>query len=387
MNPLSEILMGYLFSLLQPFAALEFSFERGEKTDMALPFLGGSRIGPSDIKFIITIAILTIVFLVFILIYRWYMNRQIQTAQEEYQKKKKETILERLDVSQNALKTIQTLAAQTNKSWEDLLSSNHYFESAVTLLQTNSPEDPLLARIPNLRDELGYVFFNRRVPFITSKMLQVGHKVRAGVSFKGKSHSYVTTILNTTENELWIKPPTVKSKTVDLSNFETLDFNVFRKNDGEYRFSCMIKTQITTPVHAVVTSHSSAIKKLQTREYDRYALQFKTNFFFIVSKAKNDVTKSQYSGISVHGQVADISLGGMKFYVKDVPPKTKVGTVIFFFMKEAKIEKEIHGKIVRIGDDEKKTSVHLQFQGLSELSRLRLQKYIAARQAEKLTPF
>ena len=36
-------------------------------------------------------------------------------------------------------------------------------------------------------------------------MLQSGQKLRVSVKFQGKSHSYVGTIINTTEDVFWVK--------------------------------------------------------------------------------------------------------------------------------------------------------------------------------------
>jgi len=345
------------------------------------------KFNQSDEYMLIGMATVVVLFIGFSIIHNWYNHKKLKRAQANYKKKKEESRLQQLDVSAGALQTIQDLAKHTKKSAADLLSSNHYFESAVNSLQKKAANSPLLTQIPGLRDELGYVFFNRRVPFITSKMLQPGQKVRVGVTVKGKGHSYVATVLNSTEEELWVKPPTVKGKTVNLLKFKQLNFSVFRKNDGEYRFSCTLRTQIQTPVHAVVTNHSTSIKKLQTREYDRYVLQFQRKFFFIVSKAGGKTNEKGYAGVSCMGQVQDISLGGLRIFIKELPPKVQVGTSVVFFLKEAAIKKELQAKIVRLSMQENTQSIHLQFVGLTELNRLHLQKFIEAKKPIKVPSY
>lgn len=369
-----------IFSLIVPTSA----YAQVPNTNVKIFQL--KKFDQSDLNLMIGMGVIIALFILFSIFHNWLKSKQLRQSQKEYQKRKEETRLQQLDISAGSLKIIQEMATLTRKNWEDLLSSNHYFEVAVNSLQKKTPKSPLLAQIPSLRDELGFIFFNRRVPFITSKMIQPGQKVRVGVTVKGKEHSYVATILNTSESELWVKPPTVKGKTVNLSQFKKLDFSVFRKNDGEYRFSCKLKTQITTPVHAVITQHVNKIKKLQTREYERYALRFKRKFFFITN-TDDEGAQEGARGEPKIGTVVDISLGGMKIYMDELPENAEVGTPVVFFLKEAKIQKEIQTRIVRLGREEDYISVHVQFSGLTELSRLHLQKFIASKKPVKLAAY
>ncbi|MCP4297442.1 MAG: PilZ domain-containing protein [Proteobacteria bacterium] len=347
---------------------------------------GNKKFDQSDINALIGMGTIVFLFILFSFFNSWLKTKQLRQSHNEYQKRKEATRLQQLDISAESLQIIQDMAAETKKNWEDLLSSNHYFEVAVNSLQKKNPQSPLLTQIPGLRDELGFIFFNRRVPFITSKMIQPGQKVRVGVTVKGKGHSYVAAILNSSEDELWVKPPTVKGKTVNLAQFKQLDFSVFRKNDGEYRFSCNIKSQITTPVHAVITHHVNKIKKLQTREYERYALKFKRKFFFITG-IEDENSKNGSRTEPKIGTVVDISVGGMKIYMDKLPEATQVGSAVLFFLKEAKIKKEIQARIVRLGKEDDYLSVHVQFSGLTELSRLHLQKFIASKKPVKLAAY
>ena len=246
------------------------------------------------------------------------------------------------------------------------------------------PSDPLLIKIPGLREDLGYIFFNRRANFICTQMLQSGQKMRVGVKFKGKSHSYVSTILNTAEDEFWVKPPTVKGKTINLSKFKSFDFSIFRKNDGEYRFSSKLKSQITTPINALVMEHVNEIKKLATREHDRYMLQFKRKFFFVYKQKKGKQSEQAGESAQCTGTVVDISIGGLKFTVPEISEKVVEGISVIFKLEEAKIRNEIQAEIVRISTEGGNKSIHLQYQDLSELNRLYLQKFIASKNPIKV---
>ena len=84
------------------------------------------------------------------------------------------------------------------------------------------------------------------------------------------------------------------------------------------------------------------------------------------------------------GTVLDISIGGMKFTTPDLPEKVVEGVNVIFKLEEAKIKNEIQGEIVRISEENKQQNVHLQFQNLSELNRLYLQKFIASKNPIKV---
>ncbi|MBU3915919.1 flagellar brake protein [bacterium] len=298
--------------------------------------------------------------------------------------KKAQAQQQEIELSEDASYRIVALAKAVNTVPEKLLSSNSAFEKAVVKLKKTMPSDPLLIKIPGLREDLGYIFFNRRASFICTQMLQSGQKMRVGVKSKGKSHSYVSTIINTTEDEFWVKPPTVKGKTVNLSKFKSFDFSIFRKNDGEYRFSSKLKSQITTPINALVMEHVSDIKKLHTREHERYMLQFKRKFFFVYNQRKGKQEEQAGENAQCTGTVVDISIGGLKFTVPEIPEKVVEGITVIFKLEEAKIRNEIQAEIVRISTEGGNKSIHLQYQDLSELNRLYLQKFIASKNPVKV---
>ena len=314
-------------------------------------------------------------FILFSIFHGWMKNRRFKKTQKDYQERKEKTKLRELDISASSLQLIQEMAAQTKKNWEEIVSDNRQFELAVNKLQKKRAQAYLLEQIPSLRNDLEFVFFNVAVPFLTTKMMQIGQKVRAGVTVKGKEHSYIAAVMNISESELWVNPPTVKGKVVDLSQFKKLDISVFRKDDGEFRFSCKVKKQVNTPMHAIITQHTDKITKLQTREYDRYALKFKRKFNFLDGELTGEVKI---------GTVIDISLGGMKIYLDELPKKAEVGNLLQFSLKEAKIQKKIQAQIVRLGKEDDQLSVHVQFTDLTELSRLHLEKFIASKKPIKL---
>lgn len=334
----------------------------------------------SSPELVIAFSAILFAFIAFITIYQWFRFKDVKKSSRKYQQKKEEAKQNQLmDISETASKLLIELANKANTVPERLITNNDEFEKAVNKICALEPVDPLVQKLPGLREDLGFIFFNRRAPFITSKMLIPGNKIRVGMVIKTKKHSYVSTVLNTSEKEFWVKPPTSKGKVVNLRKFKTLEFRVFRRSDGEFRFFCKLKKQISKPVHAIVLEHSDDIKRLPKRKDDRYRLQFERRVYFV-----NNVDQEESANISCVGTVVDISNGGMKFNVKELPIEATVGTNIVFDLKEAKIKHSIHGSIVRTSKHDKEISAHIQFTDLSELDRLYLQKFISNKNAIKV---
>lgn len=327
-----------------------------------------------------------VVFFILIITYKWIQGRRLTQSGKKYLKKKaKANVDQQMDISENASKLIIALSNAANTIPELLITDNQNFEKAVNKVFRIAPTDPILNQVSGLREDLGYIFYNRRVPFISTKMLQPRQKLRVGVNYQGKSHSYVGTILNSSESDFWVKPPTVKGKAVNLSKFKKLEFRVFRKSDGEFRFVCNLKSQINNPVNAIVLEHTDKIKKLPKREDDRYGLQFKRKIYFITTADGLKTIGEEPSNVSCIGLIDDMSIGGMKFIVKELPEQAVVGTTVVFKLKEANIKQEIQGNIVRLNEsDSEKTDVHVQFYDMSELNRLYLQKFIATQNAKEI---
>jgi len=329
---------------------------------------------PMDPSYIIGFAAIVVLFIIAGVLYSRFNARRMRKVDQRYLQKKEELQQQQADFSEDTSERIDMLAKAVNADPDRILNSNKAFEAAVQKLRKQNPQDPLLTKIPLLREDLGYIFFNRKVPFICTQMLQPGQKLRVSVNYKGKSHSYVSTVINTDEAVFWVKPPTAKGKAVDLSKFKRFGFSVFRKNDGEYRCACPLKAQISTPANALVLEHVNKIKKLHTREHDRYQLQFQREFFF------SDLN----TNVGCTGVVMDISIGGLKVLVKEIPPGVEKGGHVFFKLEEAEIKQEIKAEIVRLSEKSGKHFIHLQFQDMSELNRLHLQKFVAGKKPVKV---
>lgn len=313
------------------------------------------------------------------ILYNWWSNNKIKRSRQKFIQMQDPVQQDGFDFSEDTSQHIESLAKAVHVEPDKLLSSNKNFEKAVAKLRKISPADLLLPKINSLRENLGYTFNNRRNYFVCTQMLPSGQKLRVSINNKGKFHSYIGTILNSNEEEFWVKPPTVKGKTVDLSKFKILGFSIFRKNDGEYRFTCRLKTQLNKPQHALVMAHVNKIKKLHIREYARYKLQFEKKFYFMVSDKKGEKKDTSKESPQISGTVVDISQGGLKFILKEKPENIVIGIKVLLNLEEAKIKQDVHCEIVKISSDKENKYIHLQFMNLSELNRLYLEKFITAK--------
>jgi c-di-GMP-binding flagellar brake protein YcgR len=137
-------------------------------------------------------------------------------------------------------------------------------------------------------------------------------------------------------------------------------------------------------MNALVMQHVNKIKKLHIREHERYKLQFKRKFYFLTSGRKPNMVSDSSAHEFCAGTVLDISIGGMKFVADNLPDKVSEGIYVIFKLEEAKIKNEIHAEIVKLSGDANRAYIHLQYQNLSELNRLYLQKFIASKNPIKV---
>jgi len=343
--------------------------------------------GGSDKLFFIGAGVVLLLLALLVVLNRWYHKRKFKQSGVELQKRQTVVKLQNKDLSPESIQVIQGLSKATNIKTELLLSYNRTFEDSVKQLKQISPSNPLLERIQSLREELGFIYLNRSAEFICSQMLLPGQKVRVALKAKGKQLSFATTILHSTEEEFWIKPPMSKGKPVNLSVLKKMEFRVFRKNDGEYSFEAPLKTQVEKPMHAIIMLQTNEIQKWKTREDDRFDMKFERVFFVTSMQTQPDAEKATLTTISLTGVVVDISIGGLRFIYDELPYPIPVGSSVMFQLPEANIKKDILTKIVRFSTEKNTKYIHIQFNELTELNRLNIQKFIENQKAKKIDDY
>jgi len=338
----------------------------------------------SDKLFFMGAGVVISIFIVIILLYRWNSSRKFKASGQELLKRQNVVQLQNKDLSPESIQVIQGLSKATQVKTETMLTFNRVFEECVLQMKRNSPNNPLLGRIQSLREELGFIFLNRGAEFVCSQMLLPGQKIRVAFDNKGKHLSFASTILHTTEDEFWIKPPKSKGKSVNLSSLNKMEFRVFRKDDSEYFFESALQSQVKKPTEAIIMSQTDQVQKWKFREDDRFDMKFERNFYISIKQPRADSATEKLSTLTLPGVVVDISIGGLRFAHKELPNPLVKGTFVMFKLPEANIKKNILTKIVRFSEEKKYKYIHLQFNELTELDRLNIQKFIENQKATKL---
>ena len=101
------------------------------------------------------------IIIVLIFVYKWASNQRIRRANKRYLQKRAKAQQQEIELTEDASFRLVALAKAVNANPEKLLGSNVAFEKAVEKLKKTSPSDPMLTKIPALREDLGYIFFKQ----------------------------------------------------------------------------------------------------------------------------------------------------------------------------------------------------------------------------------
>jgi c-di-GMP-binding flagellar brake protein YcgR len=261
------------------------------------------------------------------------------------------------------------------------LESRAAFEGAVRAFREQTPDHPALRRVNVLRQRLGFGFSNVRNPVNDTRMLPVGIKLQCRIGLPKRTVTFLTVLLGTNERQMTIRPPKAKGKPVDLGRFPTLTFRVSRENDAEYEFTCRVLGQSKSGVSAVGLAHTNEIERLLFRNAVRVAVDFASQFYVVRQDAIVDKSRAalrpQDSQFVLTAQVRDVSIGGALVVVSDPSQSPEGGDMVIFRMPEAQVHADMVAQVLRKVDrPDGQTQLHLQFVGLKELDRLKLNRFI-----------
>ena len=263
-----------------------------------------------------------------------------------------------------------------------LLESRAQFEDAAGRLRLRDPQLPALKRIGPLRQKLGYGFGNPRNPFETTRMLAVGQKMRCGIPFGEREVWYVTTVLGVGEHQFFVRPPTRGGKPVTLPSIPRVLMRVSRNDDADYELSAVFVGQTQNAARALILRHALNIRKLFFREAKRVPMQVPVRFVIFThdEAEERDLSRLDWDDRNTRhhsGLTRDMSIGGAQISVpvqERIQPS--VGDKVLFKLPEAMISQELMADVVNIARDAQQLRLHLRFEGLNELSRLKLNKFL-----------
>lgn len=273
----------------------------------------------------------------------------------------------------------------------DLLESRENFEGAVERLKAARPNDEVLRRIPRLRQRLEYGFSNLRNPFVDTRMLAPGIRMRCKIRLPNREVNFLTTVLGINEYQFIIRPPTAKGKPVNLGGLRELQFRVSRENDAEYEFTCPVEGQLPTGARPVRCGHTRNISRLFFRNAERVNAEIPAELYVVrqefASERATGGLKALDSQYRFNGSIRDISIGGALVIAEGRQERLNEGDMIVFRLPAAQIRDDIVGQVMGVMLlDDGNTQIHLQFVGLKELNRLKLGKYLSRLKGDTPAP-
>jgi len=300
-------------------------------------------------------------------------------------------LLTEWNLQEKELALLQALSGSDNQNdIVPILDSRASFEEAVQAFRENNPGHALLRQTPQLRQRFEFGFNNIRNPFVDTRMLAPGQKLRCRVRAGKREVEFVSTILAVTEEQLIVRPPLAKGRPVSLGHLPHLVFRVSRENDAEYQFSCMVRGEMQNETRAVVLDHTSKIHRLLFRNAERVPVSVETKFFVIRQDLIANTAaqaKAQEAQNAINGVIKDLSIGGAMAVVGAEGEKLSDGQVVVFKLPQTQIKEDLVMMVVgQTSLDNGQWQIHMKFQGLKELSRLKINRYLTTAKEASLSP-
>jgi len=323
---------------------------------------------------------LIIVIMILMAIFRNIRASLVNQRLSVYRTKKTQSKMAALNMSDDAAEALSRIAKGAGFSAEELITDNRIFESSANELKASNPSDPALKFLQSIREQSDFLFGNPKVAFVCSQMLEIGQKVRIFVEHQGKGHSFLSSVLRVTESELWVRPPKVKGKTINLTLFKKFEIRVYRPEDGEYHFFSSLRRQITKPVHALILDHGVQVLRMNHRKQERVAVEIEKKVAYMVAAEDSKFSFGDIKALQVSQTVVDLSAGGMMTASEGLPAGVQAGTSIVTTLGEAGIKQKVYGKVMRIDQEEGNSLafIHIMFTRLSERNRHLLDKFVVA---------
>ena len=308
-------------------------------------------------------------------------RRRMLRSRHQRQEERVKEVLTELNLGEEELRMIEQVTGSVNPTDHlALMESRPTFERRVKSFRERNPRHPALRKLGLLRQRLGFGFGNIRIPFSDTRMLPPGQKVQCKIPHPKRELSFVTSIVGTSENQFWIRPPTAKGKPVSLEKLPQLGFRVSRENDAEYEFTCRVLGQGPTAMRAVALEHTEEIRRLFFRNAPRIEVDLATEFYVVRQEAaekSHALLRARDSQYVIKGRLRDLSVGGALAFVPVDEMSPHEGDTLIFHLAPAQIRDDLVAEVVRTVQAEGNLlKVNLQFVGLKELDRLKLNKYL-----------
>jgi hypothetical protein len=331
-------------------------------------------------------------FLVFASYY--YLTRRTRLREQALQREETRLrlMLSEANLGDNERTMLEHLAGSAlPQHIQPLLSLRTSFEAATDRFREEHADDPLIKRIPGLRQRLGYGIGNLRNPFVSTRMLAPGLRLQCTLPSAKRQVTFLTTILGVGERAFFIKPPTTHGNPADLTRFETLTFKLARERDAQYEFDCRLMAQAQSGIRPVALEHSTSIRKLLFRNAPRVPVALDVHFFVVkqevAAEHKHRTFKRAESQYSLLGKILDLSLGGLRLIAELPGQKPVEGDIVVFQLPTANIKDDLVAEVIDVVTPQQDTiQMHMQFIGTKEINRLKMSKFLQDEQERQGQP-
>ncbi|MDH4248942.1 MAG: PilZ domain-containing protein [Deltaproteobacteria bacterium] len=310
-------------------------------------------------------------------------NARLEEATVQREDTRYRLLLTEWNLQEKELAVLQILSGSDNPAdIVPILDSRGAFEEAVESFREKNPGHELLRKTPQLRQRFDFGFNNIRNPFVDTRMLAPGQKIRCLIRTAKREVEFVTTILATTEEQFIIRPPISKGQPVSLGHIPRLTFRVARENDAEYQFICPVRGELPNESRALRLEHTRTISRLLFRNAERVAVSVEAQFYVIrqdlIANTPTSQAKVSDAQNAINGVIKDLSIGGAMVLTREDGEALTEGQLVVFKLPQAQVKEDL--TMVVVGQAALENGfwhIHLKFQGLKELNRLKISRFLA----------
>ena len=262
-----------------------------------------------------------------------------------------------------------------------IVKSNEEFEQKVEEYKTSDRfREQGLQQIYDLRKNLEFTFRNPEFPFLRTQMIEKGTRLECYLRHKNRNVVFMTSVLDSNETDLFIKPPTVKRRPANLKQFPDLHCRIRRENDADYEFSLKIVDQMIDEMNAVVLRHTTHIRKMEIRESERVPMDMEMEFQ-LVTEAQYDLEQKfeaeKQDRETLSATIKDMSAGGMKLQMVQMPAQgINKGDVLVFHLPYASLRRNLAASVMNILPRGGLYDMHLKFRDNDTITRMKINQYL-----------
>ena len=261
-----------------------------------------------------------------------------------------------------------------------LMSSEEFEKVVEEYKKSNRFSKSQINKITMLRKSLQFTFKNMKFSFICTQMIEDGTHLEFQIRHNGKIIVFSSSILDSNEKQMLIKPPTVKKRPANLKQFPELYCIVRRGNEAEYEFRLKILGQLVTDLNAVILRHTKNIRKLKIRVSERLPVNIGMNFHLLTAmqyELQRQGDSIEIKPTKIFGKIKNMSAGGIKIEIdKLLPEGIKKEDILLFHLPYASLRGNLAVSVVDVVVLEGRSNVHLKFKDVDMLTHIKLNQYL-----------